>query len=322
MRRKNLPLHTTCTVDDSGRKRTVLYGYLSLGGEARSAGIQSAAQQVASAEEQVVSGEVQAISGAALRELPPPFGHPNGANITDPVLVVQGGKPSQAFIALLDLLVLRYRIGLEDESDNQELEAILSDWYFDEVPLLNDGEVPADEREYSSLSVLSWLQDVLVNRSTDDLPQNRRLMRYLAEDPTPGMYRSQRLPHGASGTLRFNLHCDGEIREALRTQLQTRFGSLVSSYAQALPVARMGGGGDDIYQAIPFVRYGCAESEKIAWGPATRRFRVAPALCAEAAPPQVLELPSLRDLTRGRPTVGFRAPGDLAKKLLGLKQKR
>jgi hypothetical protein len=301
------PLHPV-VVEVGGRKRTLLYGYVPVG-----SGVRHAPNPV-----DIPSGD--GASDAEAKELPWPFGLDRTTVATGETgLQVDGGKPTPAFFALLNVLVDRFQIGityprkLPDESieqvgvaDNKELEDILSTFHlFQRDP---DG-VPITI--CSLKAYLSW------GLAGDEPP----LKEYLWSEQEAARSDSKRwlspgsLPGGPARSG-FSLTVDADQASLLRAALLRRHHEVLGLSASDIPVPRFAQGEDDVYLIRPFIRVeGECCCEHVVWGPASQRFRVASALDPEAARPVSIILPSFKSLARARPKASFIAPSDLARKL-------
>lgn len=305
------PLHVRAVTDPGGRSRTILFGFLAISGSTatrrrpgrRGSGL-----------------NLDAIADAALKELPRPFGTSDIDALASDALLVREGKPSRAFLALLRVLVERYRVAVESDPDNLALEKELESWRF-ELPEAGRRLLEGRPRA-SEVTVKAWLEEAakIIIRDPVANPDDRYspLLAYLSEELAGAPYVNRALP-SASGTFGLDLRCSPERAQRLGRLLKERAVALVDEIAQDVPVPRFGHGNDDVYVAVPFVRYGSDECEHIAWGPASEPFRIASPYSSEAARPTLVPLPSLKDL-RGRPKSGFLAPDDLARKLLGMRR--
>jgi hypothetical protein len=330
---ESAPLHTLSARDGAGRRRTVMFGYLPIGG-----GV--VRRQQPGRPLQVRPG-LEPLRSGILQELPRPLGSGvgPGARAAGATLLVDRGRVSTAFLTLLQILVERHRVGLEEtdaeRANTSALRNVLARWRFD-LPLADQdgGDVPGEKRRLTERNVLDWLSAELAprrlpaNTATPELdPEYRPLLGALGEarkaaDVLPVLpeWSSVTLPDGG-GSLSLNLHADPALARELAETVAARTVSMVTALAREIPIPRFAFGDDDVYHAATFVTWAGKACEHTVAGPNTAEFRVAPPYSGEAARPTAIQLPSLKDLRRGLPTHGFVAPADLAKKLLGVRGK-
>ncbi len=330
---ESAPLHASQVHDSAGRIHTVVSGYLPLGGGAVRRQLPGRALSI-----QPGSADLRA---GILQELPRPLGAGTGSEALPDgrLLVVDRGRPSAAFLALVRLVVERHHLGLETSAPElattASIRAALERWFFDTPrPEQNGADVPADSRQFTARSVFAWLTAELTARrapsdpaAPEEDPEYRPLLGYLATTQqanlalaTPPLWAQRHLPDG-SGELGLNLHADPLLMASLAEAVVERTMTTITSLAREVPIPRFAYGDDDVYHAATFVRWTGANCQHLAVGPVTMPFRVAPPYSGEAARPTAIQLPGLKDLRRGLPTHGFVAPADLAKKMLGIRGK-
>ncbi|MBK1657110.1 hypothetical protein [Paracraurococcus ruber] len=300
------PLHPLLVRDSGGRLRCILFGFLSLGGEALPTAPRSDGP----------------LSGPPPEELPWPFGlvnHPSGPPSwsIEAERQVARGLAAPALAALLRVLVFRFQLGLPEgvAPANDGLWAALDGIAFSRPapgglsamqerthaathPLLRDGR---------PLTLAGWLRrldgatrDTLIGALSNAAPT--------ASVALPGLAEASLLvPEGHASSLRAALSLRGAA--ALR-QLDG-----------ALPVPRFGR--EDTCVARPFLRVRCEDGcERLAWGGESAPFRVALPFDPDATRPVLIQMPSLADLRRGAARgAAFAIPRDVMAKLSGLRSK-
>jgi len=317
------PLHLRVSgPHGASRTRTLLWGYVPLGGQVRVEG-----PPPAGASGQPDYG----------KELPWPFGSANG----EPSwrqghgYQVRAGTPEPAFRPLLATLLGRYRVQDAADPANAGLRALLGNIRFHASPLrLRRGGTtpthtpiqpadlaapgdpvlnPADRQE----SLLEYLdrraEQVLEWLSWHDRGVVRALpaLEGVAAPDTEAVL----------GRLTWSLYLTEAQARQLRDLLETRARQALVASDNGTAVPRFGQDDDDVFFVQPFLRYrdekGC---ERTVWGPASQPFRVAAPLEPQAQRPSLVILPDLADLRRGGARgITFVAPRSLADKILKLK---
>lgn len=325
------PLHVLNGADAGGKRHTLLYGYVPLGGFY----YEREAQSLFDAQNR------QEIEDFAARSLPWPFGYRDGrqqAWRTDDSVQVDDGVPTKPLFELLRLLVNRYHLGEPGREANAELEALFADiWFYDvsRVPARLRGE-PFNEysreliRGARRFSLTRYLQDSFAGG------ERNPLVRWLIEqedaaDKAGGLDQLPRLAPlpdaSGTGTLTESLRLVASDAEDIRHRLGQRFREQTLAQAREIPLPKFGQGANDIYQVLPFVRSrNDLGKEQIQWGDAHCRslqFRVAAPLDPEASRPSLIPMPSLRDLKRGLAKgAAVLTPGDTFDFINGLKLKK
>lgn len=296
------PLHPVLARDLDGRMRTLLYGFLPLGGQSlpRGAPFDAAAGQEAVAEDR--------------RGLPWPFGYP-GSNPPawqqgrDGLQVVRG-VPTAAFAMLLRLLVNRYHLG--------------------ETPSGEGGGVTAQEEPNGALAVQArqtqfvdphsarplfslwdYLESCFATRVKNPLVDwSARLDRAInaaggiGRLGTPPTLPSRPLGAPVPGaTLNGDLSISSADAQEWRDLLGARLLDQARRSGSEVPRPKFGQGLSDLYQVVPFVRTRDESGfERLTWaGPVGRSatFGVAAPFDPDASRPSVIQMPGLRDLRRG-----------------------
>ena len=282
------PLHTlmvkTSQPNASMRSRTLLWGYLPLGGSYR----------MTTTTTQVKAEDLDAVRS----ELEWPFGERNASiwrnQDTRPVL---DGYATPAFYQLLDLLINRYQIFDTVLADNAELHQQLSAIYF--YPTLIpqqsasfDRYAPPPESSKTE-NLLNWLKD---NRDN--------LLKWLNNIKTEkSTTNNSRLPatNGQTVNHHMDLYLTQQQADRLRDTLLLRYGNAIQTGSNGLAMPRFGQGKDETFFVVPFIRWqdecGC---EQIHWGArGSIVFRVVSPFDPEVQRPRAIILPDLADIKRG-----------------------
>lgn len=280
------------------RNHTLLWGYLPLGGSAR----------------ETADAPLPPPSGAEVPDFGLEQGWPlgsRGAKAWDDSdgLVVANGIATVAFIELLQALVAQFRVDdatdHANEADNAGLRALLGRLRFHtlELRILEDELLPQLVPVFGE-TVLAWL-----DRSAPALVELfARIVRREA------MAGAVALPDGFGSTRGDRLFISEQQAADLRSLVALRMARAQVRFDDGLPLPRYGQTDGDRFIAVPFVRWqddcGC---ERVAWGPASRVFRVASPFDPDAQRPTTIVLPSLDDFKRGLPRgVAMLAPKSLA----------
>ncbi len=310
------PMHPVVVqAPDAGgrpRSRTLLYGYLPLGGSHRQS-------DAAPAE---VDTDAPAPDYRA--ELLWPFGTASShAWRQGDGLAVSAGVTAAPFRELLDVLVNRYRVQDATETANAPLRVLLARIDFrSPAPAVAFGEpgdpdLPAGSREESLLDYLERREEPLM-----------QWLLAVQNGEQPGSYRlpahgGSLAPAAESALARRTdaLYITEDQAASLRDLLALRAEGLAEASAAGLPLPRFSQAADDIYFARPFIRYLAADGcERVQWGPSTAPFRVAGPMDPQAARPSLVQLPDLGALRRGGPGgLTVLTPKALADKIRKLK---
>ena len=351
---QNYPLHHSVVTQDLGngnkRTRTLLYGFLPLGGNV----------DVPLHSEQKQDNTALSMQ-SPLAEHEWPFGCWDGVSAAEDIdddctsgdplsdccgktwdqqtgLAVNNGTPTRAFVQMLRTLLERYHVYNAEDPANEALRSLL-----DQVQLRTGLSIEEDNPAEPDLahtgtgvSLLDWIEkhhqdflDAISNwqeavrkeeladpgANPDDLaiPKYPLIQRN-------GLYDWQE-PAGRSGWSNIDIYITRRQAETLRELLAMRMQSAMQQVADSLPVARYQQGEKDIYFVKPFVRYKdeCG-NEKMAWGPESKAFRVASPLDPEAVRPTSIQLPELDDVKRGLAKgVTFITPSSLANQMEKIK---
>jgi hypothetical protein len=287
------------------RSRTLLWGYLPLGGSHRAAAAAAAAPP---------SPELDAALGA---ELSWPFGtHEARAWRPEDARPVLDGLATPAFGELVATL-LRELAAAAADGDGGPLRALLASVRFHPPPA-ELADVPYDRHAApdpgtAGESLLSWLEssgDALQEWSSR-LAAGRQAVAAL---PLPRQVGLDADGAPLTEDVTGDLYLTEAQAAALRALLVARGRAAAARAEEGLALPRFGQGDGDVFHVVPFVRWldpcGC---ERVSWGPPSLPFRVASPLDPGAQRPQAVVLPRLADLRRGAPRgVALLAPRSLA----------
>lgn len=282
--------------DASGaeRNRTLLWGYLPLGGSAR----------------EVPGAPLPQANGTEVPDFGLEHAWPLGSRdarawADADGLVVANGIATAGFVELLQTLVAQFRVNEAGDADNAGLRTLLGQLRFHTLEWrIVEHEVLPQLVPASGETVLDW-----ITRSAPALVG--LFARIVRREAVAGTVA---LPDGNSG-LRVDRLFIGEQQAAdLRSLVALRTARAQVRFDDGLPLPRYGQTDADRFVAVPFVRWeddcGC---ERVAWGPPSRVFRVASPLDPDAQRPTTVVLPSLDDFKRGAARgVAMLAPKSLA----------
>ena len=325
------PLHVLDSRDAAGKRHTLLFGFVPLGGfyYARNrADLFDAAAQ-------------QQFTDAAGQILSWPFGYRDAGRMvwrrrhTKPI---EKGVPSKPMFELLRLLVNSYHLGEPARAQNAALEALCAElWFFAEAGLparLRRLSYNEHNRElfarHRRSSLTAYLQACFAQR--EDNPLVAWIIRQEEKiDAAGGLDQAgelEPLPNAnGEGNLQETLLMLAADAQILRNQLDQRLRDQTLAQAQEIPLPKFAQGEADIYQIVPFVRArNDAGKEQIQWADARHRsmaFRVAAPFDPEASRPSLIQMPSLRDLKRGLAKgASILTPGDTFDMINALKLKK
>ena len=331
------PLHVLNSTDANGKRHTLLYGYVPLGGfyyERQVNTLFNATEQ-------------KNIEDFAAQSLPWPFGYRPGTYSKNTQSVtwdrhhteqVQQGVPGKAWFELLRLLVNRYHLGEAGREANTELESLFSDiWFYDPGQLratLKSGLFTEHTRPWLKgarrLHLTRYLQDCFARGEHNPLVQ-WIIEQEDAADKAGGLEHLTTLAplpnSNGQGSLPYYLQLLASDAEDIRHLLGQRFREQTLSQAREIPLPKFGQAEADVYQIVPFVRSkNDAGKEQIQWADEQCRslqFRVAAPFDPEASRPSLIPMPSLRDLKRGLAKgASILTPGDTFDLINGLNLKK
>lgn len=275
--------------DASGivRSHTLLWGYLPLGGSAR----------------ETADAPLPQTQGADVPDFGREHRWPLGSldarawSATDGQLV-KNGLATAGFVELLQTLIAQFQVHDATDADNAGLRALLGELRFHTMEFRQVGGSPVPRLvQVPGETVLDWL-----DRCTP------ALIRLFAD-----IVRLEKMPDSAAlpivndeppNDAKRNDHLVISEQQAadLRSLVALRLARAQLRFDDGLALPRYGQTDGDRFVALPFVRWaddcGC---ERVAWGPASRVFRVASPFDPEAQRPTTIVLPSLDDLKRGLP---------------------
>jgi hypothetical protein len=323
------PLHPVAARDANGRRHTLLFGFLPLGGQALARGNPFDA-----------AAEADAVDADRAAH-PWPFGlagRPKADWRDSDALQVSGGRPSPAFFALLETLVNRYRLGEARGKRSDPLNAGLAEAarglrFVDDsappraaVPRSPKGgavfvppDAPREGRSDvldgviqltwpSPFNLFEYLESCFAageaNPLTGWLATERRRI-----DDAGGLAAAGTLaqlpahPADGAGALELSLYVDAEDGREWRTLLGERLLGQVRRTGAEIPIPKFRQEPEDLFQVVPFLRVADDRGrERVVWGgPAVRSepFRVAAPFDPDASRPVLIQMPSLSDLKRG-----------------------
>ena len=336
------PLHPIAVKDSKGKCRTLLFGYVPLGGFYYERSVQ------------FDNSDVEDINQLAIANLPWPFGYADGTNKTwdseRDRIQINRGRPTPALAELLMQLVHRYHLGEHDRSDNQALETLCDQIYFYDpdawmrypmyLPKMQKMRTgmnnPFDFSRaelipyYRTTSLIDYLRDCFTDK------ENNPLVRWAAQvgdmaDAVGGLDRLGSIPalpaHNGQGSLSDSLAFTESQAESMRSTLGQRLRNLTLATSQEIPLPKFAQGPDDLFRIIPFVRSENDDRhEQITWADKSCQstlFRVAATFDPEASRPSLIPMPSLRDLKRGLAKgASILTPGDTFSLVNSLKFKK
>ncbi len=325
------PLHALDNTDAKGKRHTLLFGFVPLGG------FYYARDMAALFDE---DSQKQATDAAA-RILSWPFGYRGAGKMvwhSRYAKPIEDGISSKAMFELLRLLVNSYHLGEQGREQNASLEAVCEDlWFFDEHRLPAElRRVSYDEYNrklftpYRKTSLTAYLKACFAQggdnplvawiiRQEEKIDNAGGLDKVGDLDPLPSA--------DGKSHLKDALLMDAADAQVLRNQLGQRFHDQTLAQAKEIPLPKFAQGADDIYQIVPFVRaLNDAGKEQIQWADAKSRslaFRVAASFDPEASRPSLIQMPSLRDLKRGLAKgASIMTPGDTFDMINALKLKK
>lgn len=294
------PLHATVVRDRNGKCRTVLYGYLPLGGF-------HYFNQM-SKESAFDSASESAVRDALARQLPWPFGLRDNSKPkwqASDARQLTDGKPTMAFFELLRMLVSRYHLGEPDIDDNAALAAVAGQIRFEQIVRRTIAGRTRETRT-PSYSLHDYLERCAAHGGDNPL------VRWIVEQEQAldGGGSLSRLPDPdkpATATHRTTLDYELEVSEVqaqrLRDAMLARVADQLQAKAREVPVPKFQQGQHDLYQVVPFVRALDDDGKEcLIWAGASqrsRRFRVAAPFDPEASRPSLIQMPGLSDVKRG-----------------------
>ncbi len=302
------PMHVLTTEGANGRTRTLVYGFVPLGGFYY--------RRAAQAHELFDETSRSEAADAAAQQLPWPFGYRRPFEKVwkeEFSLPVKRGRPSKEMFELLQLLINRYHLGERGLPDNRALERFAGAlWFF-------GASMPADLRDlagrdrhakrllgYRRESLGEYLRSCFANET--DNPVVAWLTRQEAAIDEAGgldhVSQFQKLPSAdGQGRLQRTLFMEAADAQNLRQLLDQRLHDQTLGAVREIPLPKFGQGPGDTFQIVPFVRFlNDSGREQIVWADErsrSRRFRVAAPFDPKASRPSLIQMPSLADLKKG-----------------------
>lgn len=329
------PLHILTTTDENNKYRTLLYGYVPLGGFYYERKPESLFSKSSSREAEEFDA----------KSLLWPFGysedsHEAGKHIWSPKHgeVITRGVPSKAMFELLKRLVYRYHLGEAGRKENKGLETLCNDfWFYDETLLPKDSlrllygaSGTGKFKNSRRFSLRKYFEDCFHTKT--DNPLVEWLVEQQNKIDDAGGIQSfssfSPMPLGSGkGNLTYSLTLTEGDAEEIRHMLGQRYRSQTLETAQEIPLPKFDQGSEDRYQLVPFIRIKNDEGKvQIYWGNTQSRsipFRVAAPFDPEASRPSLIPMPSLADLKRGLAKgASMITPGDTYDFIAGLKLKK
>jgi hypothetical protein len=304
---QTFPLHPETSYDEEGKRHTVLFGFLPLGGT------YTVRRENGSPFD---TESLQDFSSAASEQLPWPYGQRKPLSKrwrSRYARPIENGVPSKEFFELLRLLVNRYHLGEGDRSENEQLQELSETIYFYQqstspaslTPTNYNDYTKGNFRQWRKYSLWSWLQK---HFSRKDNP----LVTWIAEQEKKideaggigGAIVFDKLPaRSGSGKLGYSLYLTSADARDFRTSLDQRVLSMALSKAKEIPLPKFQQRVEDVYQVVPFVRArDDSDKEWIYWASSSVRseeFRVAAPFDPNASRPSMIQMPSLGDLKKG-----------------------
>lgn len=329
------PLHVLDVKDESGKRHTVLHGFLPLGGFYHESG---------QALDETSENDVLGFSSSSL---PYPFGFRGVRNVPEVWSLDNGrpvnqGRPTMAFYELLQVLVNRYHLG----ERGIEANAALEDWasnvhfYSDQNGRWRAGSPPFSDltrslyrpdRKFSLLAYLQACFDLAAANpivpwlitTGDDIdaaggPDSAGSLRRLPQKPSPGV---------SENSESHSLYISSADAQELRDLLGERLLESARKNAREIPIPKYRQRRDDIYQIVPFVRAKDeAGKEHVTWASDAERsmtFRVAAPFDPDVSRPSMIQMPGLADLKRGLAKgASMITPADTFNIIRGMKMKK
>lgn len=299
------PMHAKAAYDENGKRRTVIYGYLPLGG--------SFVHQPKADSKVFDDASLLEFTQAAGQHLPWPFGvrvvparkHWK-AEYTRPLT---RGKPSAELFELLRLLVNRYHLGERGIDDNQALKELTQTLYFyRHSSSMRAGFNDASREQFNQLrkySLYNWLKSFFRQSENSIVAWiNDQEKKIEALDASVDSFDFEKLPaKNGNGLLEYSLYVTPSDAREFRSLLGQRVLDNAMSLAKEMPVPKFQQAEKDTYQVVPFVRAKDDHGkERIYWSEDSVRseaFRVAAPFDPNASRPSVIQMPSLSDLRSG-----------------------
>ena len=301
---KTHPLHKETSYDEDGKRHTILYGYLPLGG--------TFVQSSEKADSPFDDASLSEFSEQASKHLPWPYGLRNGRRrywLDRHTRPVTSGRPDKEFFELLRLLVNRYHLGEGEIQENEKLKDLAESINF-YVHDNDMGDHYSDQSKgnfehLSRYSFYHWLASCF-SQEENPIAAWVAAQEKAMSDTGLSMddYSFTDLPaRYGQGLLNLSLYITASEAREFRTLLDQRVLDNALSLAKEIPIPKFQQGENDRYQIVPFVRAkDDFDKERIYWCEASVRselFRVAAPFDPNASRPSAIPMPSLSDLRSG-----------------------
>lgn len=326
------PLHPLKVVDEKGKCRTVLFGYVALGG--------SYMHRQNGGGSPFDTPSLQAFSRADGEQLRWPYGYRMRSRkrwLNRYARPIRNGVPTKAFFEMLRMLVNRYHLGEVNIEENEALRQLAQGIYFYDQPRGPNNLTPENYNDYArdsfiqwrKYSLWSWLERHFSSDKNDLVAWIERQEKII--DDAGGIDKNfafEALPSASgSSDLGYSLYLTAGDARDFRNRLDQRALDLVQNMAKEIPIPKFQQGKEDIYQIVPFVRVlDDNGKERIIWADEQTRseaFRVAAPFDADASRPSLIQMPSLSDLKKGLAKgVGILTPPDTFSLLSALNLKK
>ena len=328
---KTHPLHVETNYDDNGKRHTVLYGYVALGGNYIS--------RKKNANAAFDTDSLNEFKKTAKQHLPWPYGERQPLSKTWKTYFchpVNRGSPSKEFFELIRLLVNRYHLGEEQVSENDALQELAQSIYFYDVNSLMghaiennySDETKEDYANYRKYSLWAWLNSNFANDENAIVSWMAEQEKKIEDAGNIDTVHFDQLPtKTGTASTNYSIFITPSDAREFRSLLDQRVLDNVASLANEMPVPKFQQDKKDVYQIVPFVRAedDCGK-ERIYWADEKSRselFRVAGHFDPNASRPTMIQMPSLKDLRSGLAKgVGMITPPDTFSLLNALNLKK
>ncbi len=325
------PLHVETSYDQDGKRHTILYGYVSLGG--------TYLPRRNITQNSFDSSSLSEFKKTSREHLPWPYGERQPLNkywYSRYARPVNRGRPSKEFFELLRLLINRYHLGEKGIDENSELKELASSIHFynvsesfgDTMQSNFTDETKDNYTDHKKYSLWAWLNN---NFKKDE----NAIVNWMADQETEidkagGIDKVDfdRVPtKNGTGKTNYSLFITPSDAREFRTLLEQRVLDNAIALTNEMPIPKFQQEDGDVYQIVPFVRAKDDNGkERIYWSDASARselFRVAGPFDPNASRPTMIPMPSLRDLRSGMAKgVGMITPPDTFSLLNALNLKK
>ncbi len=323
------PMHAQQINKPDGKKQTIIYGYLPIGGS-----------YTPSPEADLRPELLDSQSQIQLKTLLP-WGEVNQQENSWPSedgLLVSHGQSTWRFANILRQSINTFHIGEKTGKDPQfDKNAIANADLFNKFNTLNffrpthtnryenDNTVRRHGVQISELTLANYLENIFSNPDSElhewlQNLDNTINTQTISDNDFVGLLPelTDNLSHESSTLLSLQL-TQADVQD-INYLLSQRLQQQLLNLSLDIPLPKFEQGIDDIYYVQPFIRTKENCQESIHWGEASVEFRVAAPFDPEASRPSMIQMPSLDDVKRGIATgVSFLTPASMAKKLKQLR---